>query len=166
MEVLTQALGSLGFDWRIALANLVNFLIIFFILKHFFFGSVQKAIAERKTKIEKGLSDAKEAELLLASSETEKARVLKEAALLAQGIVSSGEEKALVLAAAMQAKAQKEAEELVAKAHKKQAELDAIKDKEIEKIVPALAAQMVEKILLEKMNPAENEQYIKRILAK
>ncbi|MEN9852191.1 MAG: F0F1-type synthase subunit b, F-type H+-transporting ATPase subunit b [Candidatus Parcubacteria bacterium] len=166
MDVLTQALGSLGFDWRIALANLVNFLIIFFVLKHFFFGSVQKAIAERKAKIEKGLSDAKEAESLLASSETEKARVLKEAALSAQAIVSSGEEKALVLAADLHTKAEKEAEEIIAKAHKKQAELSAISDKEIQKIVPALAAQMVEKILLEKMTASENEQYIKRILTK
>jgi F-type H+-transporting ATPase subunit b len=166
MEVLTQALTSLGFDWQIALANLVNFLIIFFILKHFFFESIQKAISERKAKIEKGIEDAKQAALLLSHSEKEKEQILKQAAISADEIVVAGEQKAVKIATDIQTKAEQEAQQIVAKAHKKQAELNAANDKELEKVIPELAARMVEKILKEKMTKEENEKYINTVLSR
>jgi F-type H+-transporting ATPase subunit b len=166
MEVLTQALGSLGFDWKIALANLVNFLIIFFILKHFFFGSIQKTIAERKAKIEKGLGDAAEAARLVASSESEKQAILQQATIDSAGIVSSAEQKALLVASQVEQNASKEAEAILAAAHKKEADLMKSTTREIESEIPKLAARMVEKILGQKLTAAENESYIKAVLTK
>jgi len=44
-------LGKMGFDWHMALFNLVNFLILYFILKKYLFGSISATIAERQKKV-------------------------------------------------------------------------------------------------------------------
>jgi hypothetical protein len=54
-------LANLGFDWRVALANLVNFLVIILILKYFAFKPIAKIINEREDKIKKGIEDAERA---------------------------------------------------------------------------------------------------------
>jgi len=68
-----QILGNLGFDWRVALANLANFLVIVWILKRFAFKPIEKIIKERKSKIEKGVQDAEKAssELQMAKQTSE-----------------------------------------------------------------------------------------------
>jgi F0F1-type ATP synthase membrane subunit b/b' len=43
MDIL-GILGKIGFDWQVALANLVNFLIIFWILKKFAFKPVREIL--------------------------------------------------------------------------------------------------------------------------
>ncbi|MBU4369492.1 ATP synthase F0 subunit B, partial [Patescibacteria group bacterium] len=55
---LQRILGNLGFDWRMALANLVNFLIIFFVLKKYAFKPIKEKLEEREKKIKTGLEDA------------------------------------------------------------------------------------------------------------
>lgn len=50
MELVASVLGKLGFDWRVALANLVNFLIIYFLLKKVIFDKLADAISERQKK--------------------------------------------------------------------------------------------------------------------
>lgn len=50
--MIQSALGKLGFDWQVAIANLINFLIIYFLLKKFVFDKLADAILERKTKAE------------------------------------------------------------------------------------------------------------------
>lgn len=52
MEIARSILDKLGFDWQVALANLVNFLIIYFLLKKFIFDKLADAISERKKKAE------------------------------------------------------------------------------------------------------------------
>lgn len=70
---MLEILGTIGFDWRVAIANLVSFLIIFFILKKYVFGPLGKTIDERKRDINDGLNKAKqsETELLVAKQKVE-----------------------------------------------------------------------------------------------
>jgi F0F1-type ATP synthase membrane subunit b/b' len=56
-----EILGKIGFDWQVALANLVNFLIIVFLLKKFAFKPIAKIIQDRQNKINEGLENAKKA---------------------------------------------------------------------------------------------------------
>lgn len=50
MEIASSVLSKLGFDWQVALANLVNFLIVYFLLKKVVFNKLRDAILERKRK--------------------------------------------------------------------------------------------------------------------
>lgn len=115
---LLEILGRIGFDWQVALANLVNFLIIFWILKRFVFERIQKAIDERRERISKGVADAREAEVKLSEAETEKESILAEAKKEAHSIIEKAraEEEKIVEGAKM--RASEESGEVVRKGEK------------------------------------------------
>ena len=58
---MEEILSKIGFDYRVALANLVNFLIVLWVLQKFAFPKIQIVLAERQAKIRKGLADAEAA---------------------------------------------------------------------------------------------------------
>ncbi|MEK7648563.1 MAG: F0F1 ATP synthase subunit B [Patescibacteria group bacterium] len=91
MEILT----SLGVDWRLLVAQLVNFAILFFALYKLLYKPLLALLEKRTAKIEKGLADADAAEeklkltdqtykqiVLKAKKEAEK--ILEEASALAE----------------------------------------------------------------------------------
>ena len=59
MVNIYEILGKIGFDWQVALASLVNFLIILFVLKKFAFKPIKKLIQERQNKINEGIEKEK-----------------------------------------------------------------------------------------------------------
>jgi F-type H+-transporting ATPase subunit b len=78
MELISNALSKLGFDWQIALANLVNFVIVYFLLKKVVFDKIHQAIKERQKKIAEGLSASDESEKLKQEAEEYKLQIQKE----------------------------------------------------------------------------------------
>ena len=62
---MLEILGNIGFDWPVALANLVNFLIIFFLLHKFVFKPLGKTVEKRKRDIADGLAAADKNQQLL-----------------------------------------------------------------------------------------------------
>lgn len=90
---ISVILGKLGFDWQVALANLINFLLVFFVLKQFVFAPIQNILQERKKKIEEGIHKANEAELHLHEVDVLSAKKLAEANKQALIILQATEEK-------------------------------------------------------------------------
>lgn len=77
---MEQFVTQFGIDWKLMIAQLINFAIVFFVLKKFAYKPILKMLDDRKQKIEEGLSFAEKAKNELASIET----VKKEEALKAQ----------------------------------------------------------------------------------
>src|SRR3989344_45130 len=102
-------LQKIGFDWQVALANLVNFLIILFLLKKFAFKPIGKLIKDRQDKINEGLQKTKEAEARLAEVDAIAVSRLKET-----------DQKSAVMMNQAQERAKKLEESLVKKAQERQ----------------------------------------------
>ncbi|SNB52564.1 F0F1 ATP synthase subunit B [Thermoflexus hugenholtzii] len=79
---------ALGINPIYLIAQILNFLVIWFLLSRFVFPRVLKALEERRALIEKGLEDAKAAEQLRASMQAERQRILEEALAERQRIVA------------------------------------------------------------------------------
>ena len=52
---MSELFNNLGIDWRLLIAQAVNFLLVLFLLKKFVFGKVIRHLEERRTRIEQGL---------------------------------------------------------------------------------------------------------------
>lgn len=78
MEIASSVLNKLGFDWQIALANSINFLIVYFLLKKVVFNKLRDAILERKAKTEEGIRLREEAKLLNTEAKDAKDLMMKE----------------------------------------------------------------------------------------
>jgi len=92
-----EILAKIGFDWQVALANLINFLIIFYLLKRFLFGPISKILAERKHAIAEGLAHAALASDALAEAKKEGERIMAEARAQANALISAVEKDSSLL---------------------------------------------------------------------
>ena len=91
---MSELIRHFGIDWKILVAQIVNFFILLFILKKFAYGPVLRMLKKRKEEIEKGLKFTKDAEVRLEQIGEEKEAVLKTARGEALNIVSSAENTA------------------------------------------------------------------------
>lgn len=110
---ILEILGKIGFDWPVALANTINFLIVFFLLKKFVFPSVSNFITERQKQIEQGLEKAKEAEIRLREVDTIAKEKLKEADLESIHIIKQTENRAKELERSLKIIAEEKHKELM-----------------------------------------------------
>lgn len=163
MQAVIDILSNIGFDWRVALANLFNFIIIFLLLDRFVFGIVRRSLKNRKETIEKGVQDAHKAETALVMAKEEKKGILKDAQVQANAITAEAFNKAKETVSQSVKDAEAEAAQVLIDAEKK----IELKKKEAQKQIEKEAIDMVisgmEKILRDEMTPELQEKMVKRI---
>ncbi len=162
--MIEEVLGKLGFDWKVALANLVNFLIIYYLLRNVVFKKLGNAIKARQEKIQQGLDDAEKAKLALVDASARKDELIKEAYKDSQEIIGGAKEERNKIIAHASEEADAEASKI-----KQQAlhDVDAIMkkaDKDLGNKAADLVLSGVEKVLKETITTDRNEKYITSIL--
>ncbi len=163
METIIHILGNIGFDWRIALANFVNFLIIFWLLKKFIFSKISQSLEKRKEVIIKGVTDAQEAETALMMAEEKKKELIRGARVEADAIVANAYTTAKKTVAASGDQAKKESERIIAEAAQKIEKQHKESEKRLEKQTAEMVVAGVRKILVEEMTPALQDKIVSRI---
>jgi len=131
---MSELVSQLGIDWRLLLAQVVNFLLLFWLLKRFAFAPLQVFLAKRQHEIKQGLDDAAKA--------------------------AQDREELKMLRAQLTAKAQQEAQKIIDEARAKGAsDYDSLM-KQAEVKVQALATKARAQLTQEKKNmmrQAKNE---------
>lgn len=94
---MSEMLTKLGINWTGFVAQLVNFMLLFLILRAFAWKPLLKALEDRRAKIKKGVADAKRAEEQLLSIEKERDAALSDARSQAMEIVEDAKKKAASL---------------------------------------------------------------------
>ena len=162
---ILEILGKIGFDWQVAIANLVNFLIIFFILKRYAFKPIAKIIKERQDKVNEGLDSAKLAETNLMQVEQEKEKIVMQARQDANEVVASAKDQADALFVSKTADATKEHDRLVEEGKKKaQKEFDRM-EQEVRAQAAGLIVSSVEKILNEDLDEKQDKKLQEKAVA-
>ncbi len=82
-----EVLHKLGIDWKLLIAQGINFLVLLYILKRFVYKPMLAFLDERAGKIESGLQNAEAAGKRLEAAEKEHKRLLAEAQKEARAIV-------------------------------------------------------------------------------
>lgn len=164
MEEIIEALGNIGFDWRVALANFVNFLIVFYLLKRFIFKPMAQTLRERRLHIEKGVEDAQKAETALVTAREEQKKIVREARAESNEIVSGAREKEREIVSQAQYKATEKAETIL-----EEARVSALAEQEklkqtLHKEAAELAVEGVRQLLKEEVTPERGENIIREIV--
>lgn len=166
MEKIIEILGSIGFDWRVALANLVNFAIVFYLLNRFVLRGLKKVLADRKVSIEKGLEDARKAETVLLMAKQKEDEIIRDAAERANALIIKASQKGDELIKHAEKKGHENSVEIVNKAEIEIARKMKKAEKDAESIAANLVVEGVKKMLLEGVNVATNKEFIGKIIAK
>ncbi len=136
---MSELIHNFGIDWKLLIAQVVNFGIVVFILHRFAYKPIIRILKIRKEEIEKGLLYTEEAGRRLSGAESEKEKILsmareeglkivknaemegkkrkeeivKEAEIKAEKIMADGRKTVLIEKESMEKTVKNEAEELV-----------------------------------------------------
>ena len=160
----TNFIGTLGLNWKLFVAQLVNFGIVIFILWKWVMKPVVGALESRRARIEQSVKKAEEIERqaneFRAYQESERRKVNLEADALINKAVASGEKLKQETAES----ARLEARKIITDA---KAAIEAEKGKaltEVREEVANMAVMAAEKILRAKLDGRENQELINKIL--
>ena len=160
MDILT----NLGIQWPYFLSQLVNFLILLFLLKRFLYAPLIGMLQKRRSLIEKGIADAKSIEVEKDHFEEAKKEAMKMAKAEARAVI----DHAMKAGEEMKAHIIKEAEEKgrdivrYAEAHMEEEKRRLIQD--VKQEVGTLVSALAEKVLREKVDARKDGEYTHRSL--
>src|SRR3990167_8555882 len=138
-------LGTLGINWKLFLAQLVNFSIILFILWRWVFKPVAGALEARRQKIEESVAKAEKIETQMREADSEREQKLQQARLDAEEIIKR-----------TASEAEKDKQQMTAE---KQQML-----KEVREEVADLVVMATEKILREKLTDKKDREMIQNVM--
>ncbi len=156
---------GLGIDWKILIGQIINFVILLWLLKKFAYKPFLSILEKRKTQIEEGIKKSEEAE-----------KSLEKIRNLSQEIKEKGEKEARDLIIAAELKAKTRAEEIMVKAQtEKEKVIEATKimieretkegAKKREKEAVETAFLLAEKFLDEKLDEERDKKIIEEAIA-
>ncbi|GHT15932.1 hypothetical protein AGMMS49573_03880 [Endomicrobiia bacterium] len=161
-----ELIQKFGLEAKLFLFQLINFLIIVFILKKFLFAPLKKILDERKRKIEQSLQDAENAKIVLENASEEKKNILAKAkssadTLMATVKVSIKEtkEKAVI-------EAKQRSEQIIDEAKQKAATEFESMNKKIGKISVDISGKVMSKVLSDLFTETEKQKLMSRALEK
>ncbi len=159
-----ELLEKLGIDFKLLIAQLVNFFILFFVLYKFAYKPILGALERRSKRIEQSLEDAKKIDENLKNSEAAYAAKMAEAEKKAESIMAGARADAEQLRVTMLNEAKADIQALV---ERTQGEVAALKEQVITEARTELAdivAEATGRVLDEKLTDAKDLELVKQAL--
>ncbi len=156
-------ISTFHIDWKIIIAQAINFIIVLVILHFLVLKPLRKLMAEREAKITGGLNDAKTNAELLNKTKAEYDKVLLQARAEAHEIFQEGKREAEVKKAEMMGKAQEEVDAMIENGKKR---LENEKTKMLEdakKEIVSLVVGATEKLLTDITDASVDKKITNRI---
>lgn len=163
MSEILNILGTVGFNWHVALANFFNFLIILFLLQKFFFAKIRSTIEKRANIIEEGLNNAEVAANFLQQAETEKEKIVHNAKNEAKSILESAHTEGEEAKENLRKNAEEEISSRYQVLVKEEENIQARVENDFMKKAPLLVAKLYEKTMGEVMTEDKNNAFIANI---
>jgi len=160
-----QFFSAFGVDWVKLGLQILNFLVILYLLNRFAFKPLIRFMDERAARIEKGLEDAEAAERDRALAQAEREAALAESRKEAQALVARANKIAEDSRNEILADARAQAEKLVERARE---EINAEKEKamaELRTTVADLALDAAGKLVRSEMSGAKQRRLVDEFLA-
>lgn len=155
-------LGTLGINWKLFIAQLVNFSIVMWVLWKFVFGPIGRKLEERRQKIDRALKDAADVEKQKTEFEAWREEEMRKTRTEAAEVVSGAQKEALLVREKLLTETKLEQEKLGAQAKE---QIKAEQEKSISEIksqVAELVTMATEKVLKQKLDAKHDQELIKK----
>src|SRR5687767_4684205 len=111
-----ELVKEFGIEPVLLVAQVVNFLIILYILKRYLYKPILTVLEKRKEEIKIGIKNAEDAQKLLAKTQEEEKTILKNAQTQANKIIEEAKEQAIVLSQETETRIKKQTESMIREA--------------------------------------------------
>ncbi len=159
-----EILNNFGFEPILFLAQIVNFLIIYLLMKKFLYNPLLKTIKERKLKIEEGLKNTEDSEKLLAYASKKEHEILKNAQAEAKKLLEEAKAKHDYLLKQTEEDTKRRVEKMLDDA-RAQIRIDsAAAEKRLAKEVARVSAHILQESLTGFFTPEDQEAIVRKAL--
>lgn len=162
---MQKLIEALGLDPKILIAQVINFVILMFLLYKLGYKHILKFVEDRTRTIENGLKNAEKATQGLASAQKEQEKLIAEAQAQGRDIVTEAKANAEKVAADLIAKNTAQIDALNVK---HAADMSALREQmlgEVRAEASTLIFSVVEKVLREKMTEEADKKLVQKLLA-
>ncbi len=156
----------LGLEPKLFIAQIVNFAVLFFLLKIFLYKPVLQILEERSRRIKQGLDDAENAKKTLANADNEKIGILKTAKIDADKILENTKLSAENIKQKTAEDAKKQAADIIDSAKKQAKEEFEKANRQVGEISADLSKKIVSKILSEIFTEEEKSKVLLKAVEK
>ncbi len=163
---MSELFSKLGVDWKLLIAQVVNFFILFWVLRRFAYKPILKTLERRRETVEKGMKDAKSVEERLASLEKERGKVIDDAHAQAHAIVETATKDAAAFTVRSREEAKRETAAMIAAAR---SDVERIKDTVVAEATADIADLVVagtERIIRIKLDGAADRELVNKTLTR
>ncbi len=159
-----EILEKLGIDWKLLVAQAVNFLILLWVLRRYAYKPILQALEARTQKIEQGLKDAETSQSKLQSVIEEEKKILVAAREEARNILVEAEVSAKKRDAMMLEETKQKIDRMIAETDKHLSENQAKLLREAKEELAEAVILATKKVLGEKVDPALDAEFIRKSL--
>jgi len=157
-----EILKDFGINPILLGAQIINFLIIFYLLKRFLYKPVLNVLKKRENEIKKGIEDAEHAKKTLEEAEAREKKTLKNARLKADEMVKNAKIQTDELLKDSEEKSKKQAEKLLFEARETIRQESEKAEKELMEKVGQLAIDMLEKSMVNLIDKNQQRLLLKK----
>ncbi len=156
-----EILHALGIQWSLLIAQVINFVILLFILKKFVYTPLL-AVIERRQKLTKdSMEKVKEIDTMREKAEQQKDEILKKADQEAGVILERAREQAQASKTEIETAAHKEATEILDKGRKQLENERATVFNDVQQTIAKVIVAASEKILKREFSPEDQKRIMK-----
>lgn len=157
---MDDLLHKLGVDWRLLIAQMVNFAILFFVLRKLLYRPVLAMLAERRERIVKGLADAEAAERRAREVDIERAAVLHRAEEERRSMLEAAAGEVERLRVERVAAADREASAVIVRAQKETARLRQEALTQVRREAAELVGMIAQKVTADRIPASVHAQVV------
>ena len=143
-------------------AQIINFLIVFYLLKRFLYKPVLDVLRKREDEIKKGLQEAEKGRKLLEETEGKEKKILRNARLKADEMVKNAKAQGEEILRESDQKAKKQSEKILLDAKDAIEQESAKAEKELMENVGKLAIEMLEKSMTNLLDRNQQKILLKK----
>jgi F-type H+-transporting ATPase subunit b len=163
---MQDILQNFGIEPVLLLAQVVNFLIIFWLLKKFAYKPIFAMLEKRKKLIAEGVENAQKSQDLLQKSLEEEKALLKKAQGNVTEILTDAQKQAQDIVAVAEEGAKKRVEKILEDAKKEIEDQTLLAEKQLSKHTAELAAKLLEKSLSSLVDSKTQKEIVAKAMKK
>jgi len=142
-----DVLHNFGVEWQLLLAQIINFLIIFYLLKRFLYKPLFGLLKKRADAIKEGVEKAEEGKKALDDALGKEKKIIKDAQDTAKKIIADAREHGTILAKEIEERAKKQTDRMIEEAKIQIAQETKLAEQQLNKHVAEISIEMLKKSL-------------------
>ena len=161
-----QLLNDFGIDPVLFVAQIINFLLIMYILKRFAYKPILALLKKRELQIKQGIKDAENARLLLEQTQAKEKEIFEKAGIQTNKMLDAAAKERVILAKKAEEETKKRVDEMISDARSQIAFESTQMEKRISSKVTTLAVDFLQQALKDVFSENEQEIIMKQAVKK